>query len=619
MRRFPRELTNHGGRVPAVAGNGGKPATRGDYQRGRGSQLPAVNTRRPLAKRIRGSVGQVPMPKTSRYRQEVDEEVRICSPTNPKRAAMRKDGGRIAPNTPHRSRSRSNEAPRTHKWTSQHTRKEAREKGPGAANSGPGLASSSSRPEQGLERRRGEIPRASNEHATRGGGDRAPSSEKESQADVSSEVPGLSPLRSDEENASSESDDSEPARRRGPDRSPSRANDGGVKKDPERSETDGEELLPTRVTNPSKSRSPSVPPAVAGKAPVTLAPRDKVQPEPPPTLQVQGFCGDKTRIEPNCGQCCIVYMNLTSIACLIDVAEDLRKCPAQVILVTCDSGELAIQLAAYLTMAPDPDDPSTEKPKPREKGKGREPEERVEKTFLTETYNGLLVAGRYGIVHGVEVKANRPTSGGGKLLIAELSLHRQLCHQLRLAVAVWQPARAAEDPEPAVAGPECSWDDVRNLCYRHVVRVLAGEFGTNVHPIVEHFREMYMVNAAAWGIYGGTPDQEELVVAPSFMCVIGPVLEIDIDFKSKKYLKCHTRDDGEVMGKQLTPEDIMIEKVSDSKPRYVSADDWTISWPPIHEVKQKAPSPSWGFGRRLSGGWEKDGDFSQERPPRGQS
>ena len=76
MRRCPRELTNRGGRVPAVAGNGGKPATRGENQRGRGSQLPAVNTRRPLAKRIRGSVGQVPMPKTSRYRQEVDEEVR---------------------------------------------------------------------------------------------------------------------------------------------------------------------------------------------------------------------------------------------------------------------------------------------------------------------------------------------------------------------------------------------------------------------------------------------------------------------------------------------------------------------------------------------------------------
>ena len=129
MRRFPRELTNHGGRVPAVAGNGGKPATRDDYQRWRGSDT-QVPLRPP--KSIRGSVAQVPIPKRSKYRrcssEEFDEVMKRRSPTNPKRSTMRKDQGKIAPNTPDTSRTRSNEAPRTRQQTSQNTRKKPQKK-----------------------------------------------------------------------------------------------------------------------------------------------------------------------------------------------------------------------------------------------------------------------------------------------------------------------------------------------------------------------------------------------------------------------------------------------------------------------------------------------------------
>ena len=123
LRRFPRELTNRGGRVPAVAGNGGKPATRGDYQRWRGSDKPVRHVRN-----IQGSVARMMPPK--RYLSQQDEGgrkaarwgERRCNPQNPKQSARRKDQGKIAPNTPpDKSRTRSNEAPRTRQGTSQST------------------------------------------------------------------------------------------------------------------------------------------------------------------------------------------------------------------------------------------------------------------------------------------------------------------------------------------------------------------------------------------------------------------------------------------------------------------------------------------------------------------
>ena len=626
-----------------MAGNGGKPATRGDYQRWRGSDKPVRHVRKIDGQTVALHGSVAPMMPPKRYLCQQDQGSRKaarwgerrCNPQNPKQSARRKDQGKIAPNTPpDKPRTRSNEAPRTRQGTSQSTRKEPQKKrqsGPGSAHSGPGPASTSWRPEQGLERRRGEIPRASNEHATRGGGDRTPTSEEESPADVSSDLTGLSPLRPEEGNAFSESDDSEPVRRQGPNRSPSRspsrASEGDVEEpesSDEQSHTSGGEEGLRRRTLASKSRSPSVPPAVAGKAPVLLKPKPKAPPEPTPTLQVQGTCGGGAASELSLGMMGIVYMKDTSIASLQDVATDLRACPAQVLLVTCDSGERAIQLAAYLGFPTDDVDPSTVKPRPRQKGKGRKPEERSGQTFLTQTYDGLLVAGRHGIVHTVDLKVGSKTSGGGKLLIAELSLNKPVSHQLRFAVAVWTPAvYSPEDPErePAVAVPELSWDEVRDLFYLNAVRVLAGEFGTTVHPMVKHLRKRFMVNAAAWGLYGGTPEEKELVVAPSVMCVIGPVLKLEIDTSAKKYLEYHPRGDGEVMGRQLTPEDISIRSISDPNPQFVSSRDWTMDWPPMHQVKQKAPSPSWGFGRRLmtSGGWEKEGEFAQERPPRGQS
>ena len=162
---------------------------------------------------------------------------------------------------------------------------------------------------------------------------------------------------------------------------------------------------------------------------------------------------------PDYGTLGIVYIQVNSKASMLQVAADLRAGPGQVVMATCGDGDVAASLAQCLAQPPEVLASSL-------LGGGGEgvqgedtTQKRTEHQFVVKTSQTLLVAGRVGIVDDVEVREELSTAMGGTLMIADLTLNKQLCHQMSLPVAVWHVTSCKptkKDPEPEVTGTELS-------------------------------------------------------------------------------------------------------------------------------------------------------------------
>ena len=233
----------------------------------------------------------------------------------------------------------------------------------------------------------------------------------------------------------------------------------------------------------------------------------------------------------------VVYANVRSEAVIEDVAEDLRKLGAQILLVTCCDAAHGELLQDVLKTPPEEPGGSTQgellqealKTPPEDEepggptrgggGKGSEEADKIkrkqEKQYKVARFEMLLVAGRMGILDDVELRNCLKTCGDGRLLIAEVSFSVQICQQMDLRVAVWKvasenitmPERLPKNfwklttKEPAVAEAEATWDVVRDTLRRRVVRFLAGSFDYYLLPVIYHLRKELKVNLAAWVRY----------------------------------------------------------------------------------------------------------------------
>ena len=233
-------------------------------------------------------------------------------------------------------------------------------------------------------------------------------------------------------------------------------------------------------------------------------------------------------------------------------------------------------------------------------GEGGKDEDNIksnrEEQYAVVESNSLLVAGRVGIVDDVELKEIQETVGGGQFVIAEIYVTVPICRQMSIKVAVWNPTFLKpkdNEPEPVVTGLEANWDQVRELLKRRQVRFLAGELAEWLPMITKHLRDKYMVNLAAWAPY--EDPSGELMCTSSFMLVLGPVRQLKINTATKKRA---TRGDGDGdPPKDIKAKTLDLEDLAPQAPRRLTrgdGDDWTRRWPAMQEVKQKAPSPSWG-------------------------
>jgi hypothetical protein len=226
----------------------------------------------------------------------------------------------------------------------------------------------------------------------------------------------------------------------------------------------------TNTGRPEGPPGPCLSPAVAG------GPLPPPQSRNPPTLlpgpgPSDGGEGTWTRgggepTVPDYGTLGIVYIQVNSKASMLQVAADLRAGPGQVVMATCGDGDVAASLAQCLAHPPE----VLASYLLGGGGEGVQGEDttqkRTEHQFVVKTSQTLLVAGRLGIVDDVEVREELSTAMGGTLMIADLSLNKQICHQMSLRVAVWHVTSCKpteKDPEPEVTGTELSWDNVREI------------------------------------------------------------------------------------------------------------------------------------------------------------
>ena len=115
---------------------------------------------------------------------------------------------------------------------------------------------------------------------------------------------------------------------------------------------------------------------------------------------------------------------------------------------------------------------------------------------------GFMVVGRAGIVNNVAILHETP-----HILIADVCLHQMTggLKDFKVAVAAWD---SPTQPD---------WTRITEL----TVRVLAGEFHTDVRDVLKHMRESCMVQVAAWK--PGRVGPSRWAMSTSVLFTIGPI------------------------------------------------------------------------------------------------
>ena len=123
--------------------------------------------------------------------------------------------------------------------------------------------------------------------------------------------------------------------------------------------------------------------------------------------------------------------------------------------------------------------------------------------FKCVAFQELIVAGRQPVVKEVIIKEALVTLGGGALLIAELGLHAMVQGQLYIRLVAFGKSQ----PKPGA-----SWDKVAEALVQRSVRLMAGEFGDTLLPLLETIRERMTIKVCAMRLCTGKEDLEIVMI-----------------------------------------------------------------------------------------------------------
>ena len=213
-----------------------------------------------------------------------------------------------------------------------------------------------------------------------------------------------------------------------------------------------------------------------------------------------------------CGTFMASFVVIGNDANVDEVSADLRKYATTVMLVHCGNVPFAQDLRDKLSQA------------------SQEPigAERKEVKFITETWGTWIVCGRSGIVQEVRIRIAEETAGAGLLLTAKVEFVRAICNTMEVCVAVWDfPKRVdvLEEgfEEPAVAGRERTWAFARSMLTDEFVRIVVGDFGKYLKPLLRFLRATMKVDiAASKAINRSSPDD-------TYILWVGPVNKLRLD------------------------------------------------------------------------------------------
>jgi hypothetical protein len=209
--------------------------------------------------------------------------------------------------------------------------------------------------------------------------------------------------------------------------------------------------------------------------------------------------------------------------------------------------------------------------------------------FKCVVFKKLIVAGRLPVVKEVEIKETSNTPDGGAVLIAELGLHVMVQGQLSIRVAAFASDR--------IRGGG-AWIAVAAALAHRSVRLMAGEFGDTLLPMLATIRKRMTIKICAMSLCTNKEDEVvvtmpsesgipsyTVTVAPSAMLLAGPVGNLTILETRGSGGSSETRGSGgssETRGRGVNVDSLNIHSYNGEEGK-----DASRGWPVIENVKQK--------------------------------
>ena len=309
-------------------------------------------------------------------------------------------------------------------------------------------------------------------------------------------------------------------------------------------------------------------------------------PLPPPTAPPpRAHLVPKTEFETggggDIGSMMVVYIAVGAEANLLDVAVDVRKHGPTIAMIVCASHLDAETLKTHLENA---------RTQPSEEEDTRGGGDKGENQYTCAHTDSHVIAGRLGVVASVELRYQEALNAVDSVAVAEVTLNVQVCGQLLFRVASLEVDSLGSGGEDnsAVVETSRSFEKLRQLFNRYLVRIVAGEFGAKVGHFLRIMRETMATEVVAVSRYRVTGDDLVDCITGSFIFVMGPFMKKTIleDIKEKGP-KDHGPGLFVVSDLGLPPGALE----SSSEPTR-GGGAWTRGWSCLRQVKQKATSPS---------------------------
>ena len=295
------------------------------------------------------------------------------------------------------------------------------------------------------------------------------------------------------------------------------------------------------------------------------------------------------------GQLNVVYAKVDNEKCFPgEVTSDLRNLGASILIIDLGDPKQATDFTADLEQVKSEAATAAERAKykvgSRGHGRGEERSPKLQWQYEVISHGRFILAGRKGFVTSIrKMISMRTKDTQHDIVVFEANLKVALCNaqSLKLAVA-GDVCSAAPEEENTHFG--YTWLQAMNQLWKNSVRILAGQFTTNVGELFHKTRQAgYEFHAIAVDpvCLGQSQGAVGPIVTSSFMFGLGPINSIAIQTESRN-VKWGNPEAGEWLDCSTITGWPGLHKLARSEPNDHSSYEFTKGWPVYAVSLQKA-------------------------------
>ena len=281
-----------------------------------------------------------------------------------------------------------------------------------------------------------------------------------------------------------------------------------------------------------------------------------------------------------------VYVYVGAKADVVKVALDLRNQAPAVLIVCCSDEDKRQRMETALSEEAVGNGVEWEACDGGSR-RIRKSAEDFQARFKCVAFKELIVAGRQPVVKEVNIKETLATPGGGALLIAELGLHAMVQGQLYIRFAAFALDRIRGGGSKS--GEICADGSLQwaKALEHESVRLMAGEFGAALLPLLATIRKRMTTNVCAYDDH-----------AQSAMLMAGPVGRVTMLGTRGGGGSSETR--GRGGSSEIRGRGVNVASLNNQSYGGEEGKDETRGWPVIGFAKQKEATTVLPHTRKLS-------------------